>query len=467
MSVHVSDPGEPYRAARPTTSATNGVDRIEALQQAFAFIPRSIIVKTDLLREGVQYTPLLHEIGRWAIPEFLLWSPEHEQNPRPSANGLRLSPWKLNLTDGTPVKILPRQRSPYQIQREEDGKHWLLRDGVPLEEVTFEKRPEWPLQTTSDGTIMASVFQLEASNCVVGCVLRHCEYRAGGQECRFCCLQSTLDQARTSGISIELAMKPETAVETYRAALREGYIHTVVLTGGTILDDKKEAAVYARIYSQLNEIREETGFQTLFRANPSCFAPDELKTLQDASVDVICLDMEVWDERLRPVICPGKEAHVSRDEFMRRIVKAVEIFGAGNVQSNFVQGITMVCPEGYRSQDDSIRSELAGYEWCLQNRIYPITSQWLDLPGTAYCGRAQPPTEYFLTLAYERHKLLERYGKDFPYRLIEGHCPRCGHSWTDDDFYFKLHIPQSVDGASTRQTRPLPFPDRRRGNEAC
>ncbi len=351
-----------------------------------------------------------------------------------------MSPWKLNLSDGTPSKIIPNAHSPYEIVRDDGGRYILTRDGEHLEEIWFERRPQWPFQTASDGSIMASIYQLEAPNCLLGCLLRHCEYRVGREECRYCCLESVIEQARSSGIPVDLAMNPDNAVEAYRAALSEAHIHTLLLTGGTIRDEKKEAQNYTKIYSRLNEVRERVGASTVFRANPSCFTAGENRRLQDAGIDVLCIDMEVWDEKLRPVICPGKEEHVPRGVFMERIVKAVDIYGAGNVQSNFVQGITMVCPEGYKNQDESIRAELEGYEWCLQNGVYPITSQWLNLPGTAYYGQPQPPTEYFLALGYERHQLLEKYDAEFPYRLIKGHCARCGHSWTDDDYYFKLHV---------------------------
>jgi hypothetical protein len=53
---------------------------------------------------------------------------------------------------------------------------------VSVDEVSVEPRPEWPLQITSDGSIMASIFQLEAPSCVVGCVLRHREYSRTGTE---------------------------------------------------------------------------------------------------------------------------------------------------------------------------------------------------------------------------------------------------------------------------------------------
>ena len=42
-----------------------GRARIDELCERFAELPRSIIVKTDVLREGVRYTPEVEEAGQW------------------------------------------------------------------------------------------------------------------------------------------------------------------------------------------------------------------------------------------------------------------------------------------------------------------------------------------------------------------------------------------------------------------
>jgi hypothetical protein len=421
-----------------------GNARLQQLGESFPAIPRSIILKSDLLREQIRYTPLMNQIGGWATPEFMFWSPEHAQNPqKTSQGGLLLCPWKLDLSDGTPVKVLFRPDSPYEV-RGEDGRYLLYRDGESVEEVSFEERPQWFLENTSEGIPLASVFQLEASACVIGCVLRHCEYRKIGKSCRFCCLDSTLDLLRSMGITYDVSMKPQHAVEAYEAALRVGRVDVILLTGGKILDERKEAGNYATIYGALSKVRERAKVDTIFRANPSCLGEDGNKLLQDSGVEVICEDLEIWDERLWPIVCPGKDEYVGRGEYLRRLVRAVEIFGVGNVQTNMIQGLPMVCPAGFENEGEALQSELEGYKWCLKNGIYPITTQWLNLQGAEYYGTEGPLTEYYLRLGYERHKLLEEHDAEFPYTMIRGHCEHCGHSWTDDDYYLKLRqAPQS------------------------
>ena len=43
------------------------MDRLEELQAKFPEIPESILIKADAMREGVRYTPLISEIGRWGF----------------------------------------------------------------------------------------------------------------------------------------------------------------------------------------------------------------------------------------------------------------------------------------------------------------------------------------------------------------------------------------------------------------
>src|SRR3972149_4854732 len=45
-------------------------ERIAELQQQFSAIPRSIVLKADVLTEGVRYTPALTTIGKWALPQI-------------------------------------------------------------------------------------------------------------------------------------------------------------------------------------------------------------------------------------------------------------------------------------------------------------------------------------------------------------------------------------------------------------
>ena len=46
-----------------------GKERIASLNETFPELPTSILLKTDVVRHGVRFTPVLPRIDRWALPQ--------------------------------------------------------------------------------------------------------------------------------------------------------------------------------------------------------------------------------------------------------------------------------------------------------------------------------------------------------------------------------------------------------------
>ncbi len=202
-----------------TASALRGQERIAALGEAFPTIPRSIVVKADVLREGLRHTPDLEEAGASSFPHSLIWNPQHAWNPHEAAQvGQFITiPWKFDLPDGTPVVVRFSGHSPYEI-RKANGGYALCRDGEPIEDVSFQPKTDWLFKSTSSGTLMASVFLSWTREALLGCALRYCEYAKTGDQCVYCCLDGSLKQYQQHGIEYDLVVKPDAAAETYRAA---------------------------------------------------------------------------------------------------------------------------------------------------------------------------------------------------------------------------------------------------------
>jgi len=121
-------------------------------------------------------------------------------------------------------------------------------------------------------------------------------------------------------------------------------------------------------------------------------------------------------------------------------VKAASRFGRGRSMTQFVIGVEMVSGH-FTNYTDGIASVLGGIEWCAQHGIQPDTSTWFNTPGSFYEQREVPPTEYFLSIALERHKILEKYGMYFPPDAEPNYsaaCHRCGYLSPDSDFQWLL-----------------------------
>ncbi|MCC7382169.1 MAG: radical SAM protein [Deltaproteobacteria bacterium] len=392
------------------------IRRLETLRRQFPDIAPSVILKTDLLREGIRFTPVLNEIGRWCIPHFVMWNPEHDFDVR--ANGQLpedwiMTPWNVRLADGTTVKTkFWNPDAPYEIQRIGE-RYVLLREGEEVEEVFFHRRPDWYFGRTTDNTVHAAVMQLWAPECWYSISLRYCQYSKTGDQCRFCCLMPSEDGAeggKLAGLGYEVSLTPDNLAETFRAGGLAGKIRHFAITGGAILNNTKEIDRMARLFRRLSKEREELGLDTMFWANPSGLEAHELQTLKDSGVDGVTINLEVWDPKLWPVIVPGKHKFFGRERYLESMKRAVSCFGPWRVSSFFVVGVERVEPDGFATDDAAIASVLEGVDWCVEHQVMPATTMWLPAPGSPWADKPAPPTEYFLKVGRAIHELMDRRG---------------------------------------------------------
>lgn len=421
--------------------------RLRELADAFPEVPRSIVTKIDVLREGIRFTPDILEIGRWALPEYLPWDPDVHKQYKALTDDLVGECWawlpmKFNFANGVTTKIvydfIRRTESPYEIRREGSETFFLHRDGEPIEEVFFDRRPAWLSKKSSDGRPLAAVFSLASPDSLLGFPIKFCAYYKPEDICRFCCLNP-------AGVNLPQKLKKETLIdapryaEAFDAALEESDIQHICFTGGGLKDPSKEAGRYVDVVSAVDRVRRRRGRNTAVQAMSVALGREEQERIRDAGADEISFNMEVWEESLWPEVVPGKSKHVGRGLWMERLLLATEVFGARRACTQFVVGVEKVSPRGFRSLEEGTRSVLEGIEWCCRNGIRPHTTTWFNTPGSVYEEQQAPPTEYFLTVALERHKLMTKYGM-YPAAEIAtpsyGQCHHCGYLSTDADFHW-------------------------------
>ena len=409
---------------------------IDELCRRFEDIPRSIVIKTDILRTGTRFTPLIHELGQQSFPHFLIWNPEHAWNPSledVEAGEMISTPWKFDMSDGTPVVIRFEKDSPYEITRREDGRLFLERDGEAIDEISFEPATEWLFKSTSQGTLMTSVFMSWSRLALLGCALRYCEYTKTGDQCVYCCLDASIGEFKDRGFQYTMGIEPADAAEVYRAAIEEvGALRNVAMTGGSLLSRNKEMDRYIAIYGALDKVRKETGDPSWFAACVTA-PPDVtvLRELRAAGLDSIVPNMDCWEESLWPEIVPGKHKYVGRDYWIEALAKSVDVFGKGHVGSVFVVGPEMAADTGFRREEDGIASWTRCFEWLLDRDIIPATSQWQTEVGSPWSDRVQPSTDYFLAVGRARQRLIEESGIE----EVSHHAYYKALAWsTDGDF---------------------------------
>jgi len=121
-------------------------------------------------------------------------------------------------------------------------------------------------------------------------------------------------------------------------------------------------------------------------------------------------DLEVLGEELFNWICPGKAESVGYREWRQRLIRAVDIFGRGNVGTGLVGGVELAEPHGFTSEYDALESTLAEAEYLAEHGVTTVYIVWVPRPGSSFRDQRNPSLEYYVRLSRGLHDLRVKYG---------------------------------------------------------
>ncbi len=400
------------------SETVRGRARIDLLRAAFPELPTSILIKTDVIRHGVRYSDDLPRIARWALPQTHLifeWDHEDRHGASDVTEGWITYPQVFCLADGTSVMIMIDSTSPYEICYQGDGRHVLSCDDEVIEQVYFTPRPGWFTKRTRDGSLMCKVAGGNGE-CVFSVInLNYCEYFTSEDQCQYCTIVPTMERSRELGMERVPARVLDRIVETFDAAVEEGGVQHICISGGSFLDRKREADYYIQL---VKAIRNASGYreEIPFLLATQALEPEDARRLHEAGEGSVYASwaLETWEEGLWPVIVPGKSKYVGRSRWLDLLCQGVEIFGRGEVASNFVAGVEMAPETGFRVEEEALESTLSGFEWLLKHDVRPAYSIWTVAPGSQYEELAAPSTSYYLELGREWYALNQKYAMPEP-----------------------------------------------------
>jgi hypothetical protein len=374
--------------------------RVEQLAERFPQLPAGVVLKLDLLRQGVRadVAPVgsrhyHHHDERGQKPA----TPEHEHFQG-----------SIQLPDGPHVFVAHNAASPYSLRRDGAGRLLLAHGGEIVCEVSAGPRFRWTTQRTGRGTPMATLFSPSlggACGPLAIFLLRHCEFAVAGDECRFC---SWVRMGKSSEMRPDAADMRE-ALEAIHA--EQGGAGYLAFSGGSLFDRAKEADAFL---AYMRAARQASPELPPTVAAIQALEPSDSARLRDAGFDYVCYSMEVWHEELWPEVVPGKTRSVGRARWMRCLEEAVGLFGAGRVLCNFVAGVETAVPGVFRSPEEAADSTLEGMRWCCERGIYPKYAVWIVAGGARFGGRAPAPLEYLVRLVEGRQHLYEEFGIPVP-----------------------------------------------------
>lgn len=379
----------------------------------YDFISQEVILKEDVLRLGVNFTPaaLKHAAG-CRTQSYYLFS-YNMSSYEELGDGLSFgAPEDMQLVGGplglrrTSLRVVLSRQSPYTVDLF-DGKLMLLENGVPLVDVVVPKKPPYYGQRLPDGSRFEQVVPLLANHFAFVTTFRVCHYWGEKEECTFCDINEQVRELRAkvgdhvSAAAIKNVETTATVIaEMVKEPAPEFRVASILLTSGSITRKVQGGASNAAAFniSYITAIREKIGGRVPIVLITESQPIERLKALKAAGVTSHNANLEVWDKRLFAIIAPGKEKYVGYDRWVRNLYDAVSVMGEGNVSPNMISGIEMAQPFGFSDIRDAVASATKGFDELMSRGVIPHLDTWCIEPGSRL--RGHPPVSLdFLLLA--------------------------------------------------------------------
>lgn len=403
------------------------LDQLEALAQKYPEVPFEAILKQDLLRLGVGFSPDSLRIAAGFKPkDYFIFSfdlatledleKEGEHMLRaPEEVRFKGGPWDLAPTIFN-VRLAPK--SPYRVELIE-GKLTLVCQGEALAETEYHPVPPFYHEALPSGKKISEIAPvLEWGYLIYLTVYRLCQYWGKDEECQFCDINENYRQQKKAGREYTGIKNPTDIVDALTLIERldtERVTEAITLTGGSItgqLSGKDELDFYL---DYARAIHEKFGERWILKAVVEAFEKPQCQRLYDeGGIRIYHPNYEIWDQDLFKKLCPGKERFVGWENWMRRIVESAEVFGPDHVIPNFVGGVEMAEPYGFEDPIKAVESTVEGLDYFMSKGIMPRFTTWCPEPLSYIGNQPAPPLEYFVYLLKRYRETVDLHGIKAP-----------------------------------------------------
>jgi hypothetical protein len=385
----------------------SALECVENLAKRYTDIPVEAIVKEDLLRRGMAWSPEALEVAVGYKPKaYFIFSFDMVPISEMGQKEHLKAPEEIRLKGG-PFKFQPvivsvrlNPASPYRVESDE-GLLVLKLEGHTIAGVELQQSPKYYQRTLTNGKpIMDITPAIEWGYLLYLTVFRLCQYFGAQEECQFCDINENFRQQKKTGKSYSPVKSVEEILEALEIVIStDSDSKAYTVTGGSItgtLDGKSEIDFYVR-YPEAIE-RKWPG-RWIGKVVVQALPKDEVRKLHDAGVQIYHPNFEIWDDRLFKLYCPGKSRYIGRDEWIGRILDAADIFGPDRVIPNFVAGVEMAPPAGFATVDEAIASTAEGLDFFMSRGVSPRFTTWCPEP-LSVLGKDQhgAPLEYHVRL---------------------------------------------------------------------
>lgn len=333
-----------------------------------------IQLKAELLVEGVWVTDkALEGVGeKYSEQAHWLFDWSHAFPEKSFPND-------MELPLGTCPQVRMDRGAPFLVDKE-DGQLILKKDGKFVSTVKWLDRPEYYDHKLPDGSLMLQSAQMRGKDMMAISFSSYCQNWKDDMQCRYCNLNAT----NATYENIMTIRNAENVGIAAKDALKECKWNHMVMTGGG-LPDNKDIDLIVRI---IESIKENTGLETI----PGVALPHAKKDfsvierIKETGIEGFVSNIEVFNPQWFAAVCPGKEASVGYDTWLKYTEHAAEVFGHGKVHTCLVTGI--------EPKDDT----LEGVQWLGDRGIVAYVLVWSPFGGSKLEGHRCPTADWYLDL---------------------------------------------------------------------
>ena len=309
------------------------------------------------------------------------------------------------MTVMAPVHTAPAFESPYLVEKPDAfGRSRVLRDGLPIGDVSFPLRPKFYDLQTADGVPYSKIAVLHGRDVLATTVLQTCiRYQSRTKTCQFCAIGQSLAAGRT----IE-RKTPAQLAEVAEAAVRLDGVKHMVMTTGTPAGADRGAAILAESAAAVKAVVD-------LPIQVQCEPPDNdawFGRLKAAGADSLGMHLEAVSERVRRRIMPGK-AEIPIERYLSGFAAAVRAFGRGQVSTYILAGL-----------GDSREAILDMCETLVALGVYPFVVPFVPISGTPLESHPAPTPAFMHSVLEPLAKMLLAGGLKAV--EIKAGCGKCG-----------------------------------------
>lgn len=345
-------------------------------------------IKQRMLNE-VRLAIELHDIGISYNPDDLKNLRSSDTIPYPFQGSL--PGVAFTLPHGIKATGKLNKWTPFSISVEE-GKPILYNEKDPIAEITFYEEPTHPIleKTLISGQKVRSILRIDPHGQIDVSYSAECSLKDAGEDCLFCSIN-----VRERDPERVLLQHPRQIAEAYDIVRQAGYGNHFKISGGFV-PERRELEYYIDVVEAIREKYKK------FKGVAVIGAPADLSILpkyKEAGYTDLSHNLEVWDKNLFAHICPGKsKRNGGWQHWVDSLEAAVDVFGKGNVHSNFVGGL------------DTKDAFLEGIEYLASKGVVAHFGIFSQQKATGLEGKRTPEPWYHWELVDRATDIQIRYG---------------------------------------------------------